>query len=147
MRGKRFSKYLFEENDERAKKTVEALKDFFGIDEFKDSKTRYEIDREGYRQGNHVVNVEVEVKQHWKDGHESFPFEDINLPLRKAKYFDLELPTYFVIFSADCRGGMIFSDRTAKNSPQVEVPNRYVPEGELFYKIPMSKASHFKISQ
>lgn len=146
MRGKRFSKYLFEENDEKAKNTVEALKDLFGVDEFKDSTTRYHIDREGYRNGSHVVNVEVEIKQHWKDGHESFPFEDINLPLRKSKYFELDLPTYFVIFSADCRGGMIFSDRTAKNSPQVEVPNRYVPKGELFYKIPLSRASHFKIS-
>lgn len=145
MNGKRFSKYLFEENDEKAKNTVEALKDFFGIDEFRDSENRYQIDRKGYRQGAHVVNVEVEVKQHWKDGHEPFPFEDINLPLRKEKYFELEHPTYFVIFSADCRGGMIFSDRTAKHSPKVEVPNRYVREGELFYKIPLSRASHFKI--
>ncbi len=145
MTRKQFSNYLFNMNDERARNTVEALKDFFGVDEFKDSKTRYAIDREGYRDGVHVLNVEVEIKQHWKDGHTPFPFEDINLPLRKEKYFGLREPTYFVIFSADCKGGVIFSDRTASQAPKVEVPNRYVPKGELFFKIPVSRASHFKI--
>ena len=35
---KRFSKSLFEDNDELARATVEKLKHHFGLDEFRDSK-------------------------------------------------------------------------------------------------------------
>ena len=145
MATKRFSSNLFKNNDEAAKDAAEFLKEFFGVDKFTDAETRYAIDREGYRGGHHCINVEVEIKQHWKEGHKPFPFEDINLPSRKEKYFELKLPTYFVIFSADCKGCMVFSDRTAKNSKLVEVPNRYVPKGEYFYKIPINKAAHIKL--
>tara|TARA_B100000287_G_scaffold397470_1_gene414087 strand:- start:1263 stop:1706 length:444 start_codon:yes stop_codon:yes gene_type:complete len=147
MAGKRFSKSLFEKNDEEAKNAVEFLKDHFGVDEFQDGETRYKIDRKGYRNGNHCLNVEVEIKQHWKDGQEPFPYDEINLPSRKGKYFDLELPTYFVIFSADCKGAVIFSDTVAKNSEMKEVPNRYVPKGEMFYKIPLKKAALMRFNQ
>ncbi len=145
MANKRFSSNLFKNNDEAAKNAAEFLKEFFGVDEFTDGDTKYSIDRKGYRNEHHCINVEVEIKQHWKNGHNPFPFEDINLPQRKEKYFDLDLPTFFVIFSADCQGCVIFSDRTAKNSKLVEVPNRYVPKGEYFYKIPINKAAHIKL--
>ena len=56
---------------------AEFLKEFFGVDEFTDGETRYAIDRQGYRNGQHCINVEVEIKQHWKNGHKPFPFEDI----------------------------------------------------------------------
>ena len=145
MVNKRFSSNLFKNNDEAAKNAAEFLKEFFGVDEFTDGETRYAIDRQGYRNGQHCINVEVEIKQHWKNGHKPFPFEDINLPQRKEKYFDLDLPTFFVIFSADCKGCVVFSDRTAKNSKLAEVPNRYVPKGEYFYKILINKAAYIKL--
>ena len=145
MARKRFSKELFDNNDEVAKNAVEFLKDFFGVDEFKDSDTRYEIDRRGYRNGLHCLNVEVEVKHNWKKGHEPFPFEDVNLPSRKQKYFGLELPTFFVVFSADCLGAVVFSDKIAQDSETEEVPNKFVPQGEMFYKIPLDKAAIFKL--
>jgi len=147
MSGKRFSKRLFESNDELARETAEYLKDFFGVDSWEDSENRYTIDRVGHRNGQPVLNVEVEIKQHWKDGHETFPYPDVNLPERKEKYFDLDLPTYFVIFSADCRGAVIFSDRVVKKCPKVEVPNRYVRNGELFFKIPVGLASFTQINK
>ena len=141
MASKRFSNSLFERNDELARENVEYLKDFFGVDEFRDTASRYTIDRAGYRNDVHVLNVEVEIKQHWKAGELEFPYDDINLPSRKGKYIGLDLPTYFVIFSADCKGALIFSDKMVAQSPQEEVPNRYVRKGEYFYKIPIKNAA------
>lgn len=141
MRGKRFCPNLFDRNDDLARTTLEYLKDFFGIDEFKDTENKYTIDRAGWRNGNHVLNVEVEIKQHWKEGHRPFPFLEINLPIRKIKYVGLELPTFFVIFSADCKGAIVFSDRMVEKAPKEEVPNRYVSRGEYFFKIPIENAA------
>ena len=141
MRAKKFSQNLFDRNDEAARQTVEYLKDFFGIDEFKDTENRYTIDRAGWRNGIHVMNVEVEIKQNWKEGHRPFPYLDINLPTRKCKYFGLEQPTYFVIFSADCKGAVVFSDRMAEKAPREEVPNKLVSHGEYFFKIPIENAA------
>lgn len=137
MVNKRFDKELFESNDKQAKEAVEHLKKVFGVDEFRDGANRYSIDRIGYRNETPCINVEVEIKQHWPCGHEPFPYEEVNLPQRKNKYFNLPLPTFFVIFSADCQGAIIFSDKMVKDCSLEEVPNKYVPTGEYFYKIPI----------
>ena len=85
---KRFSKSLFDDNDEVARTAVEKLKHHFGVDEFRDSETRYTVDREGWKDEEHLVNVEVEVKHNWKRGLETFPYDTIHLPKRKEKYLE-----------------------------------------------------------
>ena len=47
---KQFSQQLFQDNDELAKQAVEHLKEHFNVEEFKDSETRYSVDREGWRE-------------------------------------------------------------------------------------------------
>jgi|TARA_B100000282_G_C31736673_1_gene493840 hypothetical protein len=142
---KRFSKRLFEENDELARNAVEHLRHHFGVDCFKDSKNRYTIDREGWRDETHLMNIEVEVKHNWKKGLEAFPYDTIHLPKRKEKYFGLSKPTYFVIFSSDLQGAIVFSDRTAMEHGKLkEVPNKFVPKGELFYSIPIQRTAWLK---
>ena len=39
------------------------------------------------------------------------------------------------------------SDTVAKNSEMKEVPNRYVPKGEMFYKIPLKRAALMRFNQ
>ena len=143
---KRFSKRLFEDNDVLARITVEKLRHHFGVDEFKDSKTRYTVDREGWRENKHLMNVEVEVKHNWKKGMKEFPYETIHLPQRKEKYLNMEQPTHFVIFSSDLGGAIVFSDRTVNEYGELkEVPNKFVPKGEMFFNIPVDKTAWLKL--
>ncbi len=143
---KRFSKMLFEENDEMARCAVEKLKHHFGVDEFRDSRNRYTVDREGWRDEKHLMNVEVEVKHNWKQGLSSFPYDTIHLPKRKEKYLGMDTPTYFVIFSSDMGGAIVFSDKTVEEYGKLkEVPNKFVPSGELFFNIPVNKTAWLKM--
>ena len=142
---KRFSQTLFADNDESARNAVEHLKHHFGVDEFRDSENRYTVDRQGWRDSTHLMNVEVEVKHNWKKGLDEFPYETIHLPERKEKYFRMERPTYFVIFSSDLKGAIVFSDRTAMlHGALKEVPNKFVPQGEMFFSIPIERTAWLK---
>ena len=143
---KHFSNQLFQDNDEVAKQAVEHLKEHFHVDEFKDSATRYMVDREGWADGEHIVNVEVEVKHNWKKGMNPFPYNTIHLPQRKEKYLSLEKPTHFVIFSSDLQGAITFADTTVLEHGNLkEVPNKFVARGELFYNVPISQTQWLKI--
>tara|TARA_R110000751_G_scaffold77312_2_gene155966 strand:- start:3476 stop:3934 length:459 start_codon:yes stop_codon:yes gene_type:complete len=143
---KRFSKMLFDENDELARVAVEKLRHYFAVDEFKDSRTRYTVDREGWRGEKHLMNVEVEIKHNWKEGLQTFPYDTIHLPKRKEKYLSMPQPTYFVIFSSDMGGAIVFSDRTVERYAEMkEVPNKFVPQGEMFFNIPVDKTAWLKL--
>lgn len=143
---KRFSKSLFDDNDEIARNAVDKLKHHFEVDEFRDSETRYSVDREGWKSNKHLINVEVEVKHNWKRGMKTFPYDTIHLPQRKGKYLELDRPTHFVIFSSDMEGAIVFSDDTVKQFAELkEVPNKFVPKGELFFNIPVDKTSWLKL--
>jgi len=143
---KRFSKRLFEDNDTLARGAVEKLRHHFGIDEFRDSANRYTVDREGWRDEIHLLNVEVEVKHNWKQGLKAFPYDTIHLPKRKEKYLGMDKPTHFVIFSSDLGGAIVFSDRTVNEyGAMKEVPNKFVPHGEMFFNIPVDKTAWLKL--
>ena len=145
---KQFSQQLFQDNDELAKQAVEHLKEHFNVEEFKDSETRYSVDREGWCGGKHTVNVEVEVKHNWKRGAKTFPYDTIHLPQRKGKYLNLDRPTHFVIFSSDMQGAITFSDNIVQEYGELkEVPNKFVARGEMFYNIPVSKTEWLKIGE
>ena len=139
---KRFSKSLYEKHDESAKESAERMKEFFGVEEFTDGDNRYKVDRKGFKGGEHICNVEVEVKMIWKKGLSDFPYDEINLPGRKKKYLELDKPTSFVIFSKDMQGAVVFTDEVVKDCKMVEVKNKYCPSGEMFFKIPLKKATH-----
>ena len=139
---KRFSKSLYEKHDESAKESAERMKEFFGVEEFTDGDNRYKVDRKGFKGGEHICNVEVEVKMIWKKGLSDFPYDEINLPGRKKKYLELDKPTSFVIFSKDMQGAVVFTDEVVRKCKMVEVKNKYCPSGEMFFKIPLKKATH-----
>ena len=142
---KRFSKSLFEQYDESAKNAADRMIEYFGVDEFTDGDNRYKVDRKGYKDNDHTINVEVEVKMIWKEGLKTFPYDEINLPSRKEKYTTLDKPTSFVIFSKDMKGAVVFTDETVRKCEKVEVKNKYCPSGELFFKIPIEKATHLTL--
>jgi len=79
--------------------------------------------------------AEVEVKQNW-DKYD-FPFETLNIPKRKEKYLKYGKILYFVL-SKDMKRSIIVDGINLKKEYLREVPNKYVPEGEYFYQVPVS---------
>jgi hypothetical protein len=144
---KRFSRSLYLKHDESAKESADRMKDYFDVEEFTDGDNRYKVDRKGYKNGEHTCNVEVEVKMIWKNGMSDFPYDEINLPGRKKKYLELDKPTSFVIFSKDMQGAVVFTDEVVRKCKLAEVKNKYCPSGEMFFKIPLAKATHLVLNE
>ena len=78
--------------------------------------------------------VECEVKAVW-DG-DRFPYNTVQLPERKSKFFDK--PTLFFIWNKSITTAKMFKSKDIKSLTPVEVSNKYIASGELFYQIPLS---------
>lgn len=93
------------------------------------------------------IKVEVERRIIWKAP--EFPFEEVNLLARKAKFFR-EPTTHYVIVSDDYThiGGIQGQHLMwhIAHDPTVENPNRFVTAGEKFFKIPKIKFRWVKVS-
>jgi hypothetical protein len=96
--------------------------------------------------------VECEVKLAWRAALASssedelgvvdegtFPFSTIQLPERKLKFCKLGIPCEFWILRSDLQYAMIIPDYVVTAHTPVEVPNKYVESGELFYQIPVTE--------
>jgi len=77
--------------------------------------------------------VECEVKTVWKG--DAFPYDTVQLPERKKKFFSK--PTLFFIWNNDMTTAATFKSETIKDLTPVEVSNKYMASGEMFYQIPM----------
>src|SRR4051812_26709882 len=91
---KKFNRQLFEKNDPKSRKLV---KDFFnerGI-VLKDHPNKYDID---LMTDDGLVRVEVEHRLNWDSV--GFPYDEINVPERKEKFFGAG-NTHYVILSRD----------------------------------------------
>ena len=78
--------------------------------------------------------AECEVKTLWKHG--DFPFDSVQLPERKKKFFNT-LTTFFIWNMNLTKAAMFWSKDVATLTP-VEVPNKYIAGGEYFYQIPLN---------
>ena len=75
---------------------------------------------------------EVEVKTTWHG--QKFVYDTLHIPARKAKF--LSQPTQFMIFNNSMtRAAIVGRDKVLK-SPSVEVPNRKIAFGEMFFDVP-----------
>jgi len=141
---KGFSKALFDQNDGPARQAVRGLAKTFGLDEIVENPARYDIDLLGQVNGETVKFIEVEVKYGWKGG--AFPFSTIHLPERKEKFCKKDMDVVFCILSKDLKQAAIFDKQTVLKSEKVEVPNRYIRSGEMFFDIPINEVSFVGIS-
>lgn len=77
--------------------------------------------------------VECERKLAWKGG--PFPFDTIQIPYRKVKYFNQG--TQYLLLAANNQDFLTVSgEDILTHSEVVEVPNKYVKSGEKFFRLP-----------
>ena len=85
------------------------------------------------QKGDNQFYVECEVKTVWKG--DTFPFDSVQLPERKKKFFHKS--TLFFIWNNDMTKAAMFKSDDIKDLTPVEVSNKYMASGEMFYQIPM----------
>lgn len=139
---KRFDKELYEANDKLAKETLTGLLPNFDV---RENPKKRDVDLLVYdKDGNHVANIETEIKRVWKGP--DFKYDNVQFPERKAKYAKLDKPTVFVMFNEDLSKFLVVKDKDLLSSPCVEVPNKYVYKGEQFFQVPIDKVTFNDIS-
>jgi hypothetical protein len=130
---KPFSPELHAENDGPAKDAVMAfIKRAWKLDPREAGK--YDCDLDVYERGALIAHVEVEKRSHWTG---NFPFATVNVPIRKRKFFLLDLPTLLFSVKSDLTQALYTRGDIILNSPVVDNPNRYLKE-EKFFSVPVS---------
>ena len=85
------------------------------------------------QKGDNKFYVECEVKTVWTG--DAFPYDTVQLPERKSKFFSA--PTLFFIWNKDMTKAATFKSDDIKDLTPVEVSNKYMASGEMFYQIPL----------
>jgi len=133
---KRFDPQLHKENDKLARQAIKDILRGTGYRPKDNPKVR-EVDILLYKDGEHTFNIECEIKRVWKGS--TFPYPNVQFPERKGKYATLDKPTIFVMFNEDQSSFLALDGADLISSPKVEVPNKYVPAGEMFFQVPVDK--------
>tara|TARA_R100000406_G_scaffold17227_1_gene10731 strand:- start:156 stop:623 length:468 start_codon:yes stop_codon:yes gene_type:complete len=132
---KKFDYTLFKQNDKLAREVGKAY--WKSLDRTAiDNPDRYGpdlvVDGEYY--------CEMEIKRAWKG--KEFKYKTCQIPHRKAKYLDkdkYDKPTHFLILNNEQEYAFYIKGEDVAASPVVEVPNKYVPSGEMFFQVPLNK--------
>jgi len=140
---KKFSQNLHDQYDDAGR---EVVKNYFQKKLnilAEDNPNLYGVDLILYRDAQPIGYAEVEVRSNWKTNH--FPYDTLNVPLRKKKLLDNELPTFF--FSINHIKTRMFCCKAEEilNCEVKENPNKYVKSNEYFYKVPVDKLKVIEI--
>lgn len=128
---KKFDHKLYKECDQKARDCTTQYFESIGytVEEHPD---RYAQDLIVHKDGyNHLV--ECEMKLVWEGI--DFPYPTVQLPERKKKFFTP--PTQFFIWNALGSHAVSFWSYDIEDLEPVEVPNRYVYSGEMFFQVPL----------
>lgn len=147
MAYKKFSPELYRENDSAACDAVLSHLTQQGSYAVRNP-DKYGPDILLYRGFKPGFYIECEVKKVWRipssvrnpgDDRGEFPYSSIQLPERKKKFLNSGLPIEFWILREDLKFAVIIAEESLSDERLVEVPNKYVAEGERFYQIPLSE--------
>lgn len=128
---KRFDRKLYEECDQKARDCTTQYLTLHGFT-VEPHPDRYAQDLIATKEGYSYL-VECEMKLVWQGI--VFPYPTVQLPERKKKFF--EPATQFFIWNALGTHAVTFWSHCIKDLEPVEVPNKYVYSGEMFYQIPL----------
>lgn len=139
---KKFDKELFESHDPRCRKVV---KDYLAKNNIfvDDNPNKYGVD---LLSEDESVQIEIEHRISWTK--DEFPYNEINVPERKAKFFSDGKVSYVIISNDYSHMGIITGNKIKKyiNKQNLkESSNRFIRSGELFYKIPKADFKWIKI--
>ncbi len=132
---KKFSKSLHRKNDPRSREIVKEYLNKNGI-QVEDNPNKFGVD---LISEDGTLQVEVEHRNIWQS--EDFPYEEINVPERKAKFFVQQSVSYVILSKDYSHIGLIDGKEIMKHIIDDNlkmVSNKYIKQGEYFYKIPKS---------
>ena len=132
---KKFDKALYKKYDESAKDRTKKFLRSRGY-EVKDHPNKYAQDLVATKDESEFL-VECEVKLVWDKP--KLPFDTIQLPERKKKFFKKR--TVFFIWNKALDDAIYFWSDHVKHIKPIEVKNKFVKSGELFYQIPLDKTN------
>ena len=132
MPRKKFNKALYDSVDAPSRNAVRKYLDEHGV--MHSNCEDYGVDLRAL----HPIGHECEVKLAWK-GVWPKPWKTVHIPERKKKLFDIER-VYFWIMRSDYKQAWVIDSVHLNDSLLVEIPNKEVPSGELFYDIPVTIA-------
>lgn len=131
---KKFNQQLHDKYDPPARKAVtDWVKMKWGL-ECRENPNVFGVDLIVLREGKRVGYIEVEVRN-WAYCH----YPTIHIAHRKEKLFQQDLPTLFFALTQDLTHAYWCQAKVAKSYPLIEVKNFEVPNGELFFDIPVSQ--------
>ncbi len=131
MKYKPFDEKIFLENDPPSRKYIMSYMSASGFI-FIENPDKYGVD---LLLSGSSTGLELEHRTMWDNG--PFPFEMVNIPARKLKYFNENNNSYCVINKSYTQFGICISAKIKKYVNNIhENPNHTIPEGEYFIKIP-----------
>jgi Holliday junction resolvase-like predicted endonuclease len=127
---KPFDQGLYDAHDARGREAVKAwlkqrgcrVEDFF----------QYDVDLIVQKGTRWICFVEVEVR-----GWNVCGYDTIHIALRKKKLLDNEMPTYMFVVGNSLKTAYFCNAKKILSCPVVEVKNRFVSEGEMFFDVPV----------
>ena len=139
---KKFDQLLHDVYDGPARQAVAGwVKMKWGLDA-RDNPNKFGVDLICFRSDSPVGALEVEVRQEGFDRYGS-----IHVAHRKAKLFQEGLPTLFFALTQDLSHAYWVKAKMIEGCPLIEVKNRYIPNGELFYDCPISMFKRVDLTQ
>lgn len=142
MISKVFDQTLHDQYDVPAKDFVKNYYHEQGIKAV-DNVNKYDVDLILYKDGIKIGYAEVEVCAGWTGA--IYKFKSYHVPIRKARFFNLDLPTYFFAVSNTFTQALYINGDQILSSPIIEVKNKYVPKLEQFFDIELNKMTHNKL--
>lgn len=139
---KRFSPSLHQGNDPKSRTVVKDYLARYGMI-VDDNPNKYGVDlisKDG------TLQVEVEHRLPWIE--EEFPYTEVNVPERKAKFLREGNVQYIILSRAYDRLGIIMGRDIKQfivDENLVLNPNKYVKNNEYFFKVPISAFKWVKV--
>jgi hypothetical protein len=141
MAKKAFDRGLFSENDTLARAAGKRYWKSVGY-AVEDNPDRYGPDLI-VDTGNEKFYSEVEIKKVWSG--KEFQYDTLQIPERKKKFIGRDMGCKFIVFNNEQTHGFLCPCSTLAVSPLVEVSNKYVRSGELFFQVPIANIEFIEV--
>ena len=135
---KLFSQKLCNQYDEPARTFLKSVYKDLGI-VARDNIDKYGIDLILFKDGIKIGYAEVETCAGWTGP--VYPFKTVHVPIRKAKFFNLDMPSQFWVISNTFTRGLHIDGEKILASPIIIVPNKYVLSNEKFFDVELKSMS------